>query len=453
MTQLTTRTAPPRAVMAVVAVGVLLSGFDLFIVNVALGDIAASLGEGDLADLSWILNAYAITFAALLVPAGRISDLIGSKNGFLAGLLVFTLASAACAFSPGLGTLVAFRIVQAAGAALMIPSSLGLVLTAFPAESRAGAVRLWAGLGGVGAALGPVVGGVLVQADWRWIFLVNVPLGIAAAVVGWRVLPETVGHPGRRPGFVGALLLVVTVATLVLLLVEGSEWGWTSTRTLTVAAIVVLGLALNAWAVARSADPIVSLDLLRTPHFASMSLTLLAFHVSFGAMLLSVVLWLQDVWGLSALQTGLGVAPGPLLVPFVAVYGGRLVSAIGPRAVIALGTSVFAIGVASWALLAGPSTSYAATILPGMLLTGIGVGLVVPPSMALGCSELPPEHHGTGSAVLQTARQVGIAVGVAALVAVLTAQPVGADAFQVAWWMTAAFALAASLTAIGRSTR
>ncbi|MBA4608448.1 MFS transporter [Aeromicrobium sp. Marseille-Q0843] len=453
MTQLTTRTASPRAVMAVVAVGVLLSGFDLFIVNVALNDIAASIGESELANLSWILNAYAITFAALLVPAGRISDVIGSKNGFLAGLLVFTLASAACAFSPDLGTLVAFRIVQAAGAALMIPSSLGLVLTSFPAESRAGAVRLWAGLGGVGAALGPVVGGVLVQVDWRWIFLVNVPLGITAAVVGWRLLPATTGHPGRRPGLIGALLLVATVATLVLLLVDGSEWGWTSTRTLTVAAIVVLGIALNAWAVARSADPIVSLTLLRAPHFASMSLTLLAFHVVFGAMLLSVVLWLQDVWGLSALQTGLGIAPGPLLVPFVAVYGARFVSTIGPRAAIALGTVVFAVGVASWAVLAGPSTSYAATILPGMLLTGVGVGLVVPSSMVLGCSALPPDQSSTGSAVLQTARQVGIAVGVAALVAVLTAQPAGADAFAVAWWMTAGFALAASLTAIGRSAR
>ncbi|MET1133753.1 MAG: MFS transporter [Aeromicrobium sp.] len=453
MTQLTTRTASPRAVMAVVAVGVLLSGFDLFIVNVALGDIAASIGVSDLADLSWILNAYAITFAALLVPAGRISDLIGSKNGFLAGLLVFTLASAACAFSPGLGTLVGFRIVQAAGAAMMIPSSLGLVLTSFPAESRAGAVRLWAGLGGVGAALGPVVGGFLVQADWRWIFLVNVPLGLAATVVGWKVLPATSGHAGRRPGLGGALLLVATVAALVLLLVEGSEWGWTSTRTLTVTTIVVAGLALNAFAVARAADPIVSLGLLRTPFFAPMGLTLLTFHVAFGAMLLSLVLWLQDAWGLSALQTGLGIAPGPLLVPFVAVYGGRLVSAIGARAVVTLGTVVFAAGVASWALLAGPSTTYAATILPGLLLTGIGVGLVVPPSMALGCSHLPPEHHGTGSAVLQTARQVGIAVGVAALVAVLNAQPPGPDAFTTAWWMTAAFALVASATAIGRSPR
>ncbi|WP_313362912.1 MFS transporter [Microbacterium sp.] len=453
MTQLTARPSSTRSVMAVVTVGVLLSGFDLFIVNVALGDIAASIGVSDLADLSWILNAYAITFAALLVPAGRVSDLIGAKNGFLLGLLVFTLASAACAFSPGLGSLVAFRIVQAAGAAMMIPSSLGLVLSSFPPEGRGGAVRLWAGLGGVGAALGPVVGGILVQADWRWIFLVNVPLGLAAAAVGWRVLPDTAGHPGRRPGLVGAVLLTATVATLVLLLVDGSDWGWTSTRTLTVGAIVVAGLALNAYAVVRSADPIVSLSLLRTPHFTSMSLTLLTFHVAFGAMLLALVLWLQDVWDLSALQTGLSIAPGPLLVPFVAVLGGRLVARIGARPVIMLGTGVFAAGVASWALLAGPETSYAGTILPGMLLTGIGVGLIVPPATAVGCSQLPPERHSTGSAVLQTARQVGIAVGVAALVAILAAREPGPEAFVVAWWTTAAFAVLAGVTAMGRSER
>lgn len=453
MTQLTTRTSAPPAVMAVVAVGVLLSGFDLFIVNVALGDIAASLGVADLSDLSWILNAYAITFAALLVPAGRVSDLIGSKRGFLAGLLVFTAASAACALTSDLGALVAFRVVQAAGAALMIPSSLGLVLAAFPADRRAGAVRLWAGLGGIGAALGPVVGGVLVQADWRWVFLVNVPLGLVAAFAGWRVLPATAGHPGTRPGLGGGALLVATVAALVLLLVEGPEWGWTSSRTLAVGAVVVLGLVLNALAVTRSAAPIVTPALLRTPHFAPMSLTLLAFHVAFGAMLLSVVLWLQDVWGLSALRTGLSIAPGPLLVPFVAVYGGRLITAIGPRAVIALGSGVFAAGIASWALLAGPSTAYATSILPGMLLTGIGVGLVVPPAMALGTSRLAPPQHGTGSAVLQTARQVGIAIGVAVVVAVLTAGPPGAEAFTTAWWTTATFALIAAGTTFARSAR
>ncbi|NYI37306.1 MFS transporter [Aeromicrobium tamlense] len=453
MTQLTERPTSTRLVMAVVAVGVLLSGFDLFIVNVALGDIAVALGVSDLADLSWILNAYAITFAALLVPAGRISDRIGAKRGFLGGLLLFTAASAACAFAPGLAGLVAFRVVQAAGAALMIPSSLGLVLTAFPPEGRQGAVRLWAGLGGIGAALGPVVGGVLVHADWRWVFLVNIPTGLVAAFVGWRVLPDAPGDRGRAPGLVGALLLTVTVAALVLVLVNGPEWGWTSGRTLAFAAVTVVGLALNVAAVTRAADPLVSLDVLRAPHFASTSLTLLTFHVAFGAMLLSIVLWLQEVWELSALEAGLAIAPGPLLVPFVAVYGGRLVAAIGPRAVIALGGAVFAAGVASWAVLAGASTSYAATVLPGMLLTGVGVGLVVPPSMALGTSELPPDRRGTGSAVLQTARQVGIAVGVAVLVAVLGAQSPGAEAFEAAWWTTAVFALASSVTVMAREPR
>ena len=187
--------------MPIVAVGVLLSGFDLFVVNVALDHIAASIGGSNLSDLSWILNAYTITFAALLVPAGRIGDMVGSKRGFLTGLVIFFVASAFCAVSPNLWTLVAFRIVQAVGAAVMIPSSLGLVLAATPAERRAGAVRTWASLGGLGAALGPVVGGLLVQADWRWVFLINIPTGLAAAVLGWRLLPDTAessGQPARH---------------------------------------------------------------------------------------------------------------------------------------------------------------------------------------------------------------------------------------------------------------
>jgi len=436
--------------MGIVAVGVLLSGFDLFVVNVALGDIAESLGHGDFADLSWVLNAYTITFAALLVPAGRIGDVIGGRTGFLAGLLLFTAASAACGLAPGLGSLVAFRVVQAAGAALMVPASLALVLTAFPPESRGSAVRLWAGLGGVGAALGPVVGGVLVLADWRWIFLVNVPLGLATAVAGWRLLPATPTRRGRRPGLPGAALLTGTLTLLVLLLVSGPEWGWTSTRSLVVAAAVAVGLALNAYAVARSAAPIVSPALLRTPHFSGAAVALLVFHVAFGAMLLSIVVWSQDEWGLSALRTGLGIAPGPALVPVVAVLAGRLVEARGARPVIAAGALVFAAGVASFALLAGPESTYVGSLLPGMLLTGIGVGLFVPPAIALGCSQLPAEHHATGSAVLQTSRQIGIAVGVAGLVAVLTMQPVGPDAFALAWWLTAAVAAAAALTTVAR---
>ena len=172
-----------------------MSNLDLFIVNVALPSIGADFG-GSLARLSWILNGYAIAFAALLIAAGRLGDRIGQRRVFLAGVAVFTLASALCAAAPNLGVLVAARVLQAAGAAALIPTSLALLLAATPVHKRAGAVRGWAAIGGVSAALGPVAGGLLVQADWRWVFLVNLPIGIAAIVAGRIVLP----HPAARPG-------------------------------------------------------------------------------------------------------------------------------------------------------------------------------------------------------------------------------------------------------------
>ena len=399
--------------MPIVAVGVLLSGFDLFVVNVALDDIAASIGGSNLSDLSWILNAYTITFAALLVPAGRIGDMVGSKRGFLTGLVMFVVASAFCAVSSNLWTLVAFRIVQAVGAAVMIPSSLGLVLAATPAERRAGAVRTWASLGGLGAALGPVVGGLLVQADWRWVFLINIPTGLAAAVLGWRLLPDTQSHPNSRPGIGGGLLLVVTVAALVTGLVNGPQWGWLSLATIASFAVAVVGVTFSALQTAKAADPIVDLQVVRLPHFAAVSVNLLIFHVAFGAMLLSLVLWLEHVWGYSALRTGLAVAPGPLLVPVVAAYAGRITARIGTRPTIAAGGVIFGLGLLTWAAWADGAPGYASAILPGLALTGVGVGLVVPTAMALGSSGLPPQRLSTGSAVLSTARQIGIAIGIA----------------------------------------
>jgi MFS family permease len=172
-------------VLLIVCAGVVMASLDLFIVNVALPQIATELGQPNLADLSWVLNGYAIVYASLLVLAGRLADQHSRKSGFLLGVAIFTAASAACGAATSVPMLVAFRLVQAAGAALLTPTSLGLVLASYPAERRGGAVRAWTATGGMAAALGPVVGGLLVTASWRWVFLVNVPIGLAALVFGW----------------------------------------------------------------------------------------------------------------------------------------------------------------------------------------------------------------------------------------------------------------------------
>ncbi len=212
----------------IVCAGVVLASLDLFIVNVALPQIALDLHASNLRELSWVLNGYAIVYASLLVFFGRLADRYRRDRGFLLGVAIFTFASAACAASTSVGMLLAFRLVQAAGAALLTPTSLGLVLASYEPERRHGAVRAWTAAGGFAAALGPVIGGLLVAVDWRLVFLVNVPIGIVALVVGWRRLPHVPGQDVERPDPLGVILVTAGVAALTFGLVKGSDWGWGS---------------------------------------------------------------------------------------------------------------------------------------------------------------------------------------------------------------------------------
>jgi len=446
------RDASPAAVLAIVCAGVVLASLDLFIVNVALPDIARDLHTANLADLSWILNAYAIVYASLLVLLGRLAESRRRDTGFLAGVVLFTVASAACGAASSLGMLVAFRIVQAVGAALLTPTSLSLVLATTPAQGRSGAVRTWTAIGGLAAALGPVIGGVLVAASWRWVFLVNVPIGVAAVIVGWRRLPAVPGHPGPRPDALGAALITLGVAALTLGLVKGNDWGWGAPSTVAVLVVALLALALFAVRIARAANPLLDGRLFTVRAFAGASVVALTFSIAFGAMLLSIVLWCQDVWGWSALATGLAVAPGPLMVPlFSFLVAGRLIARLGPGPVIGVGATVFAAGIMWWALAAGLTPDYAGEMLGGMLLTGAGVGLTLPTFMATGTASLPPHALATGSAAINMLRQVGLAVGVAALVAVLGSTARGGDptgAFQRGWVVIAAASLLAAIAGL-----
>ena len=442
--------ASPTLVMVIVCAGVVLASLDLFIVNVALPDIARDLHERSLGDLSWVLNAYAIVYASLLVLFGRLSESRRRENGFLLGVALFTVASAACGAASSLSMLVAFRILQAAGAALLTPTSLSLVLATTAPERRQGAVRAWTAIGGLAAALGPVVGGLLVAASWRWVFYVNVPIGLAAIVIGWRRLPQVPGHPVQRPDALGALLVTAGVGLLTLGLVKGNDWGWGSAQTVITLAAAVVALALFALHCARARNPLIDASLFRIRAFSGSSVVAIVFSIAFGAMLLSLVLWCQDVWGWSALQTGLGVAPGPLMVPlFSFLVAGRLIARFGPGRVIAAGATIYAAGATWWTLRAGLDPNYAGQMLPGMLMTGIGVGLTLPTFMSTGASALPPRAFATGSAVVNMLRQVGLAVGVAVLIAVIGTPHTGAEqvsAFQHGWIVIASTSLLAAIS-------
>jgi EmrB/QacA subfamily drug resistance transporter len=454
-------------VFAVVTAGIAMVNLDLFIVNVALPSIGRTFGGADLASLSWVLNAYAIVFAALLVPAGRAADLIGRRTAFLAGVIVFALASAVCAVAPDVWLLVAARIVQAAGGALLMPASLGLLLAAAPPDKRTGAIRGWTSVGGAAAALGPVLGGALVAANWRWVFLVNVPIAAVALLASLRVLPRADNSKKRasadtgdaiRPDTVGAALFTIAIGALALALVKSDEWGWTSPRVLGSIAVAAVLLLLFVRRSGRHPAPVIEPHLLRLPAFSTATAANVVFGAAFGAMLLMVTLWCQDVWHWSALRTGLGVAPGPLLVPFFAVGAGPLARRIGPGPVAALGCAIYAAGCVFWRFNLSLVPDYPAHMLPGMLMTGTGVGLALPTLVSAGVSAVPPHRFATGSGVVTMARQVGIVIGVAILVTVLGHPSGGAAAlaaFQHATVVIAAVAVTAGLASLllVRSTR
>jgi MFS family permease len=302
------------------------------------------------------------------------------------------------------------------------------------------------------AALGPVIGGLLVAVSWRWVFLVNVPIGLAALVVGWFRLPDAPGHPVPRPDALGAVLVTTGVGALSLGLVEGGDWGWSSARTVLVLAAAAVLLASFVLHCLRSSNPLVDPALFRARSFAGAVTVMLLFSMSFGAMLLSIVLWAQDDWGWSALQTGLAVAPGPLMVPlFSFLVAGRLIARFGPAVVVAAGSLVLAAGVAWWALAIGLQPDYVGGMLGGMLLTGVGVGLTLPTLMATAAASLPAPSFASGSGVVNMVRQVGMAIGVAILVAVLGAPDTAVgrlDAFRHGWWVISAIAGIGAVAAV-----
>jgi EmrB/QacA subfamily drug resistance transporter len=445
------RTASHGVILATLSLAAFMASLDMFIVNVAFPDISRDFGGASLADLSWVLNGYAVLYAALLVPLGRLADRYGRLAGFLAGLALFTGASAACAASQGLWTLVVFRGVQAVGAAALTPTSLGLLLAATPDAGKVRAVRTWAAVGGLAAAFGPVVGGLLVQASWRWVFIVNVPVGIAAFVVARRVVPDSRDLTvSKTPDLGGSSALAVGIGALALALVQGPDWGWSSGADLAAFGVAGAALALFWRRSTRHPLPVVEPALLRVRTFAWSNLTVVLFSVAFAGGLLAIVLWLQQAWGYSAVRAGFAIAPGPMMVPLFAAVAQRLSTRVPAGLLAAAGCLLFGTGAALLATSVQLTPSYATAILPGWLVGGVGVGFALPTIISAATADLPPSRAATGSAVVTMARQIGLVLGVSLLVAVL-GTPAGGDAvlaaFRSAWWAIAGVSAVAAVAA------
>jgi EmrB/QacA subfamily drug resistance transporter len=409
---------------ATLAVAVLISVLDLFIVNIAFPAIERQWPGAGLSGLSWVLSGYAIVLAALLVPFGRLGDLLGRRRVFQAGLGVFVAGSALCAAAPSPAMLIGARVLQGAGAAALTPTSLSLLLPLFPDRERPAVIGAWAALGGVGAALGPPLGGLLVQASWRWIFLVNVPLGL---ITLWRVrhrFSEIRDPEATSPDVPGGVLLAVAVALLTLGLVEGPGWGWDARVIGSFAAALGLGIAFIVRS-RRHHSPVLDLALFRSTSFSYAVASTFLFYAGFAALLLGGVLFLTHVWHYSVLRAGLAFAPGPVMAALFAGPGGALTARYGPGIVGFAGGVLFAVGAALFTgLPAHPE--YVAHYLPGMLVGGAGVGLILPTFTSAAVLAVPAERLSTGIAAETTFRQIGAALAIAAWVAIYgTPRPAG----------------------------
>jgi EmrB/QacA subfamily drug resistance transporter len=441
----------PWVVFAVSSAAVFLVSVDATIVVAAFPALLQSFAGASPTDLSWVLNAYTILYAALLVPAGRLVDLHGSRRLFLIGVVIFTLASAACGMAPGTGSLIAARVVQAVGGAILTPASLALILGAFPPEKRTAIVGMWSGVGALGAAVGPGAGGILIElATWRAAFLVNLPFGALILWFAWRRLPM-LGGAARGEGLdlIGIGLIVAGVSGLTYGIVQIESLGIVAPEVwATISAGAILFIGYGLWARGRR-NAAIDIALFEDRTYTLVTLATFVFGIGFAMMFLTSFLFLLEVWGFGQGLTGLAVTPGPLVVILVAVTSGRLVTRVGHRTVIVTGGLVFAAGQLWLSTQVTASPSYLAFWLPLQIVGGAAIGLLLVGLSGAAVAGLPPGRFGVGGAVNNAVRQLGGVMGTA-LAVVLIGQPATPIAgFQTAFLSIAGLSAATALIAMG----
>jgi EmrB/QacA subfamily drug resistance transporter len=453
-----TSTKQAYRVLALTSIAVFLVSLDLSIVVVAKRTIDEDLGGGSL--LTWVFSAYAIAYAAALLTAGRFADVFGRKRSFLRGVLWFSFGSLLCGLAPTTWFLVIARIVQAFGGAQLSPASLALVLPEFPVEKRTQAIAIWGATGGLAAALGPSIGGILVDTlGWRWLFFVNIPFTLLTVFFGRRILRESkdpnaqrkVDYPSAALGFSGVALVVLGIS-------QSEVWGWLDSGTIgALGAGVLLSFAF-ALRCHRAEFPILDLKLFRLRFVLAANVAGVLFSMGFIGMWLLNTFWLQAVWGYSVAISGLATMPGPTSAAFIAPFAGRYANRLGHSRVLFAGAMLLAVGTFGLNATIPDNPAYLTRYLPWMLVTGIGVGLSISTLSSSATAFLKPTQFAMGSALNNTFRQVGTALGAAlslaiaapALARVETARRSGASVLDVskteihgAWLMNAFIYVAA----------
>ena len=399
-------------VLAICCMSLLLVSLDVTIVNVALPSIHRDL-HASLSDLQWTLDAYTLVIAALLMLAGSMADRFGRRRVFRVGLVVFTSGSALCAVAPSLQLLVAARALQAVGGSMLNPVAMAIIRNVFddPRE-RAQAVGMWGAVAGLGTSLGPVLGGILVDGPgWRYVFLVNIPIGALAVVLTGMFVPESRAPRARRVDPVGQVLVIVWLVTLVFAIIEGGRRGWASPAIIACFAVALLALA---WLVAyelRRRDPLIEIRFFRSVPFAGASATAVCAFAAMAGFIFLGTLYLQAVRGFSALHAGLYSLPMAVMMLILAPVSGRLVGSRGSRWPLVIAGALMTAGPL---LLIGLDVrTSAGTLIAAYVVFGAGIGLVNPPITTAAISGMPPEQAGVAAAIASTSRQIGFALGVA----------------------------------------
>lgn len=441
-----------RLTLAIAALAALATYLDTTILFVAFPDITSSFESSSPSTLSWVLNAYTIAFAALLVPAGKIADRLGHLKAFLLGSSIFTIASMACGLAPSVWLLIVARTGQGVGAAILVPSSLALVIAAFPHEKLPQVVAIWGAIGAMSAALGPSLGGLIVDAlGWRWAFFINLPVGVVTVIAGRRFLREAKDPTVRLPSFGGVVLIALAAGTLLYGVVESDNVGWASTQTILVLLIGVALLGAFIVSQRRTDSPTLDLELFSLGDFRWGNLAMFSFSMSFVAMFFGLILFLVNVWEWSVLKAGLGVAPGPALAAVLAARFGKLAGQIGQRPIVIVGGLVAAGSGLYRVLFLTAEVNYLVDFAVPLALSAIGIGMVFPQATSVAVQALPPNRVGVGGATTQAIRQFGGSLGVALTIALLGDLAITENlvtGFNRIWWLVVAGGLATTMFAL-----
>jgi EmrB/QacA subfamily drug resistance transporter len=431
---------------------------DNTVVNVALPSIQRDLGI-DVSELEWVVNGYALTFAVLMLTGGKLADMLGRRRIFIVGLAIFTGASLACGLANSASFLIGARIVQGVGAALMNPATLSIITATFPPRQRGMAIGIWAGVSAMALAIGPLLGGVLTQQiDWSWIFFVNVPVGILAIAVAALVIEESrdTSHE-QKLDFPGLLTSAIGLFALTYGLIEANNYGWGSGRIIGLFALSAIALAAFVAIEQRSRLPMLDLSLFRNPTFAGANLVMLLVALAMFGVFFFISIYMQNVLGYSATQAGAAFLPMTILIVIVAPLAGKFSDRVGSRWLMGVGMTLVSASLLIFSRL-GIDSGYW-DIVPGLIVGGLGMALTMTPTTAAAMGSVAVDKAGVGSAVLNSMRQVGGALGIAVMGAIVagyvsapvtspTAVPQFVHGLDRALEVSSAIALASAIVAV-----